>query len=325
MTAFVFILSLLLSFLLSGLETAIWSVSRVRVRHAADDDNVKAQELLKLLDDRDGVLGALTVANHIANVTAFGFISWLLVHLLGDWGYVTAFVLALPIFIIGLEVIPKGLFRRYPFRLLLRFLPVVQVIAKFRGIFRPIRQLHLDTPEEQDAARAARGDISRLMEQMTANGELRASATEIISRVLSSRPLKAADVMIPLSEALILPANSTAEAARDAASGRGVSSLLVSDRNHALGFVGTVECAALPAVLPPDRLVIQHARPVDHVDTSMAALLVLQRMRRRGATLILITSGGNIQPVGVVTEDAIINRLLQDGTAAPTDAASASS
>jgi CBS domain-containing protein len=57
----------------------------------------------------------------------------------------------------------------------------------------------------------------------------------------------------------------------------------------------------------------------------MAALLVLQRMRRRGATLILITSGGNIQPVGVVTEDAIINRLLQDGTAAPTDAASASS
>ena len=320
-----FLLSLLLSFLLSGLETAIWSVSRVRVRHAADDGNEKAQALLKLLDDRDGVLGILTVANHIANVTAFGYISWLLVHLLGDWGYVAAFLLALPVFIVGLEIIPKNLFRRYPFRLLLRFLPLVQVIAKFSGIFRHIRQLHQDTPEEQDAAQAARGDISRLMEQMTANGELRASATEIISRVLSSRPLKAADVMMPLGQALVLPANSTAEVARDAAAGRGVSSLLVSDHSHPLGFVGTVEVAGLPAVLPPDRLVIQHARPVDHVDAGVPALLVLQRMRRRGSTLILITLGGNLHPIGVVTEDAIINRLLQDGTTAPDAAASASS
>ena len=56
------IVALLFSFLLSGMESAVLSVSRVRVRHAAEEDDAAAARLLPMLADRESLLGAVTVA-----------------------------------------------------------------------------------------------------------------------------------------------------------------------------------------------------------------------------------------------------------------------
>jgi Mg2+/Co2+ transporter CorB len=55
------ILCAILSFLLSGLESAVIAVSRVRVRHAASSGDGRAQGLLRLIEDRDALLGCITV------------------------------------------------------------------------------------------------------------------------------------------------------------------------------------------------------------------------------------------------------------------------
>ena len=94
------LLALALSFALSGLESAVLSVSRVRVRHAAGAGDRRAAGLLPLLADRDALLGAITVANHVTNLVAFLIIASKLVRISGGWGYLTAGILLvfLPLF-----------------------------------------------------------------------------------------------------------------------------------------------------------------------------------------------------------------------------------
>ena len=304
------LVSLVLSFLLSGLETAVLSVSRVRVRHAAEEKDRKAARLLKLLDDRDGLLGALTIANHVANVVAFGLICLQLVKHFGDRGYVFGFIIALPVFIVGLEVLPKNLFRRYPFRGLLRFLPLIQLVGFFRGLLRPIRTLPPIAVEERDPMKSGREDFSRLLGEMSDQKLLPASAVELIRRVLQSRPVTAATVMVPMDRVISISAEASAEEARNLAHQHQISSLVVSDPGSG-NRIGVIDTTTLPAKLPPDRIVRHFTRSIDHVEANAPALSILQRLRRRGHHLALVTTGReNDAHIGLVTEDDIIASLL---------------
>lgn len=307
--------SLVLSFLLSGLETAVLSVSRVRVRHAAEEKDRRAAKLLKLLDDRDGLLGALTIANHLANVVAFGLICLQLVKLFGDRGYVFGFIVALPIFIIGLEVLPKNLCRRYPFRSLIRFLPLIQIAGFFRGLFRPIRTLPAIAVDERDPMKSGREDFSRLLGEMSDQKLLPASAVDLIQRVLQSRPVTASTVMVPMERVISISAEASAELARSLAHQHQISSLVVSDPANG-NMIGVIDTTTLPHKLPADRTVRHFTRPIDHVEATAPALSILQRLRRRGHHLALVTATrDNTTPLGLVTEDDIVASLLPRETA----------
>ena len=299
---------LLLSFLLSGMESAVLSVSRVRVRHAADDDE-RAARLLPLLDDREGLLGAVTVTNHVANVTAFGLIIWQLVKALGPWGYAVGFLLALPVFIVGLEVLPKTLFRRYPYRTLRRLLPLLELIALFRRPFRVMSKLPaLGDSNLEDRHVGSRADMKRLLSGMAADHLLPASAAGLMERVLDFRPLTVLEVMVPLSAIVAVGSEMPASMAAQVARQHGFHALPVLGETG--GFIGVFDACGLPANLPEDRLVRQHMRALEEVDSTLSVLSVLQRLRRRGVKLAMIMDAAREQALGLVTEEDLIKPLM---------------
>lgn len=298
---------LLFSFLLSGMESAVLSISRVRVRHAADDD-IRAAQLLPLLDDREGLLGAVTVANHVANVSAFGLITWQLVKALGPWGYAVGFLLALPVFIIGLEVLPKTLFRRYPYRMLRRLVPMLRLIAWFRRPFRVMARLPALSGETEDRNAGSREDLKRLLASMSAEKLLPGSAATLMERVLDFRRLTVAKVMVPMSKIVAVGSEMPACMALQVARQHGFDALPVLGERG--GFIGVFDACALPPHVPDDRLVRQHMRPVEEVDGSLSALSVLQRLRRRGASLAMVMDAGRVHSLGLVTEEDLVRPLL---------------
>lgn len=301
------IVLLMFSFLLSGMESAVLSISRVRVRHAADDDRGAAL-LLPLLDDREGVLGAVTVANHVANVSAFGLIIWQLVKALGPWGYAVGFLLALPVFIIGLEVLPKTLFRRYPYRMLRRLLPLLRFVAWFRRPFRVISRLPALSVDEEDRNASSRDDLKRLLGSMAADKLLPGSAAVLMERVLDFRRLTVAKVMVPMNKIVAVGSEMPAVMGLQVARQHGFDALPVLGERG--GFVGVFDATVLPPHLPSDRLVRQHMRPVEEVDGSLSALSVLQRLRRRGASLAMVMDAGREHALGLVTEEDLVKPLL---------------
>ncbi len=302
------LIGLVLSFLLSGMESAVLSVSRVRVRHAANEGDGRAARLLPLLNEREALLGAVTVANHIANVSAFGLIIWRLVQALGPWGYAVGFLLALPVFIVGLEVLPKTLFRRYPYRALRRLLPLLFFIASFRSLFKALRRLPAPPPPlSTDDPASERQDLRNLFTSLSAQGLVPASAARLMVRVLEYRRRTTASVMVPLNKIVAVNPDMPATTALQVARQHGFIALPVLGESGK--FNGIILSTALPAVLPADHMVRQYMRPVDEVDGGTLALAVLQRLRRRNRSLALVMDGSR-KAIGLVTEEDLIAPLL---------------
>ena len=306
------IIALVLSFLLSGMESAVLSVSRVRVRHAADEDP-RAARLLPLLEDREGLLGCVTVANHVTNVTAFGLIIWRLVKLLGPWGYAVGFLLALPVFIIGLEVLPKTLFRRYPFRALRRLVPLLSFVARFRRVFRAFHGIAQPNDDRRESVAASRDDLKRLVGSMSTDGLLPSAAAELMNGVLDLRPRPVSEVMVPLTKIVAAGPDMPVTMALEMARQHGFTAMPVLGEKG--GYIGVFDATQLPDALPPDRLVRQHMRPLEEVDGSHGALSVLQRLRRRSISLALVVSMPDRDPLGLVTEEDLVRPLLHHSTA----------
>lgn len=307
------ILCLSLSFTLSGLESAVLAVSRVRVRHAASEGDLRARRLLPLLEDRDALIGCITVANHLTNLTAFVLLALPLMHGASFLEYALAFVLALPVCLIGLEVMPKKIFRRYPFRSLRSVSPLLHLVGVARPLFRAFA-----TPGDRDsaagdghsAARQARGreDLKALAKELADQNQLSPTATHLIGRVLDYKKLRTADIMQPLTRSVALAAELPLSTALILAREQNITLLPVLGDNGT--FIGVLDTAELPAALPPDRLVRQHMRTLDTLPAALPALHALQRMRKQGRRLAVVVDERQ-QAVGIITEERLLEPLMR--------------
>lgn len=310
MTWLLLILCLALSFLLSGLESAVLAVSRVRVRHAASAGDRRARGLLPLLEDRDALIGCITVANHLTNLAAFLLIAFPLIHHASLWGYVLAFVLALPVFLIGLEVMPKKLFRSYPFRSMRSVSPLVHFVGLARPLFRAMaRKRPADSSEVPSEARQTRGreDLKSLAQELATQHQLSANATHLIERVLDYKKLRTADLMQPLARSIALAAEIPLTTALIVAREQNCTLLPVLGDNGS--FIGLLDTTDLPPVIPPDRLVRHHMRTLDVIPASLPALHTLQRMRKSGRRLAIVVDERQ-QPLGLITEERLLKPLM---------------
>lgn len=298
---------LALSFALSGLESAIIAVSRVRVRHAAREGDERAARLLPLIEDRDALLGAITVTNHVTNLIAFLIIAWNLVSVSETWGYLIAFILGLPIFLIGLEVLPKKLFRRYPFRAIRAVTPLVVAVGIVRPLFRTLtpglRQAR-NTPTEVSSVRA---DLRLQATTLEKEGHLSASAARLIHRLLDYHKLRVGDVMRPLTRSVALAADVPLRTAIILAREHDCTTLPVLDEKGQ--FVGVLDVAALPPGPAEDRLVRQHMRSLVSVPQHESALRVLQSLRKQGRSLALVLNDKQ-EPAGLAHEEDLLRHLM---------------
>ncbi|MFC5453864.1 CNNM domain-containing protein [Prosthecobacter fluviatilis] len=311
MTWLLLFLCLALSFMLSGLESAVMAVSRVRVRHAASAGDRRARGLLPLLEDRDALIGCITVANHLTNLAAFLLIAFPVIHHATLWGYVLAFALALPVFLIGLEVMPKKLFRSYPFRSMRSVSPLVHLVGLARPLFRAMAgKQATDAGETPSEARQTRGrdDLKALAQELASQHQLSANATHLIERVLDYKKLRTADIMQPLTRSMALAAEIPLSTALIAAREQNCTLLPVLGESGS--FIGLLDTTDLPASLPSDRLVRHYMRTLDTIPGSLPALHSLQRMRKSGRRLAIVVDEKQ-QPVGLVTEERLLEPLMR--------------
>jgi CBS domain containing-hemolysin-like protein len=309
MLTLVVIVCLLVSFVLAGCEAALLAVSRVRVRHAANEGDRRAKRLLPMIENRDAMLGAVTVANHVAALGASLLMAWKLVGWAGQGGYAVAFLLGLPVFLVGLEILPKKLFRRYPFRMLRRAVPLLRVVGVFRPLFGGLlgRREGGKFSEEVPEDSVAREDLRVLAVALARQGQISEGSSILIRRVLDYRRLRVRDVMVTLKHSVALAPEVPVHVAVELARGHGLEAVPVLGDDGR--YVGVFEPALCGPQLPQDRMVRQHMRALEQLSENESALRALQRLRRRGRMVALAVSEAEV-PCGVVTEEALLRPLL---------------
>ncbi|MDD3205716.1 MAG: DUF21 domain-containing protein, partial [Lachnospiraceae bacterium] len=103
----ILIILLILSAFFSSAETALTTVSRMRIRGLVEENNKQAIKLQKIVDQYSKMLSTILIGNNIVNISASSLATTLAIRLWGNIavGFMTG-VLTILILIFG-EIVPK--------------------------------------------------------------------------------------------------------------------------------------------------------------------------------------------------------------------------
>ncbi len=297
------------AFLLAGIESALLSVSRVRTRHAASEGDRAAEKLAVLLAHRHHLLRAAMATHHSFSIAAFLALAVICHRHFGSWGIVVSVLIALPLFLIVLELLPKSLSRLFPFRMLRRFTGVLSslmLLAKPWRFFAQRTQAH---PQTTSPERLPQDGVAALAENITALKLLPVNVSALLTNYAAFRKLSAIDIAEPLTAVSAMPAGFPLASALQMAmqSGRRHHPVLSEDG----AIIGCLDAAVLSSDMPRDRIVSQFAQPLPHGNATDSSLRCLQSLRKSGSPLMLIYDANN-QPAGLIWLESLL-ALLLDG------------
>ncbi|MEZ5302646.1 MAG: CBS domain-containing protein [Verrucomicrobiales bacterium] len=233
-------------------------------------------------------------------------------HVDGWRGYALAFGIGVGVYLLWVEMVPKSLFRQFPYRLLTFFLPLLRLIdgglAPVLGIARLFSSPGQSVDRENGDARA---EFLRLAETIEKDGALGRVEARLIRNAVALRELPARDLMVPAGRVTAVQPGMAADAIFDLSRSTGLDQFPVMDpQGNYAGLVLVIDVLrrvpGTGATAADFQKRILRAKPDD------SALSVLLRLRRIGIPLAAIyPDGKGGRPLGIVGASDILKRLTE--------------
>ena len=212
----ILIVCLVLSAFFSSSETALTSISRIRIRTMVDENKKNAKLLERVLDNPNKLLSAILIGNNLVNICASSVATVICTNLFGPGGVgVATGVLTVLILIIG-EITPKTFARNnsegvsvavikpiYFIETLLT--PVICVFDVVTGAIFKI----LGSKEEKKTVTET--EFLSMVDVSHEEGVLEVEEKEMITNVVAFRNSDAEEVMIPRTDMVAISNTSTYE------------------------------------------------------------------------------------------------------------------
>jgi CBS domain containing-hemolysin-like protein len=289
---------LMLSFILSGMETGVFALSRLRIRQQMRAGKRSAQVLHNYLEHPENFLWTILVGNTVANFIILG---WLVVilhdALRGQVGsFVLVFSVAVFFFYVLFDLLPKMLFRSFPNRLclmlarpfgLVHFVlrPLVAVVEWFSRMLLRWRggktfTGHLFGNREE----------LRLVMQESAQG-FTSEERAMINRVLDLQSLTVRQAMKPFAQERMMGVD--APVSEVLALGRETQAMRLpvwetrDNRQRIAGLVN-VNSLLFDPKLDLNRRAAAYVQPALFVEEDMRVEVALRRMQRSGQRLAVV-------------------------------------
>ena len=128
----------IVSFFFNGIESGLLSIDPVRLRQNVKRGVPAALRLNRLLKQPERLLATVLLVTNAADIIALVLLTSQLVRWHRHAGFLFALVIALPVYLFVLSVLPKSLFRRFPFRALVRLAGVLELTSI---LFSPLLEL----------------------------------------------------------------------------------------------------------------------------------------------------------------------------------------
>ncbi len=306
-----FFVVLAMSGLLSGTETGLYSLSRVRVDAEAERGSRALRTVKKLLQDDSALLVTLLLLNNAAN-QALAFLGPVLMAPLSvpeQFTELVATLLFTPVILFFAELFPKDLFRRRPHHLVpLVAVPIYWLKLLLMPLTVPLgllisavtRILGLDASE---LGRAQGREV--VFELLRERNNAAHSPTESLARnALELRSLRVERVMVPWRKVLALDLSRPAEEVLQGIRSSTFTRLPALDRlGHLCGYLHQLEVlAGLPGKAPNEAL-----RPLPYLEPGTPLDRALERLRLSGQRLAVV--GTATRPLGLVTLKDLLEEI----------------
>lgn len=302
----------LISFIFSGIEAGILSVNRVRLKHRVKLRDPAALKLDRLLARPDRLMVTVLVVTNLMNIFAITLVTHELVQRLGGSGYLVALVVFFPVYLLGLELLPKSLFRRFPYRALAFLSRPLEMtsalLVPVHVVGETLARLMLGRePREGPKLFVAREDFKYLTIESEREGTLTRDERQMIHNVVDFRRVTAGDVMKPYDPARTVSSQMTIEELIARARKSNHERWPVIDERGEL--VGLVSIFDILADGRASGLVKTCQRRLVKAGAREPAYNVLRKLRAARSTLAAVLDQSG-QPVGIVTWEDLIRRLV---------------
>ena len=300
------------SFFFAGIEAGLLSINPVRLRHHVKQRQPSALRLDRLTKRPERLLITVLLITNLADILGLLLLTKLLVVSFGTAGFLWAILIALPIYLFVLAVLPKSLFRRFPFRALAALAGVLEVISI---VLWPILEIgeragRLLLPRRgSDSARLfiAREELKQIAVQSEREGSLTSTERAMIHNVVDFRNVKASDVMVPLEKAVTIRPDASIEETLQLSAKAGVDRLPVISQGQAVGIVNVFDILLDKT---PRQSLASYTRRIVTANESEPAYRIIQRLRAARLGLAAIVDSQK-KLIGIVTGEDTIKRLVQ--------------
>jgi magnesium and cobalt exporter, CNNM family len=300
------------SFFFNGIESGLLSVDPVRLRQNLKRRAPAAVRLNRLLKHPERLLATVLLVTNGADIIALLLLTRQLVRFYGPVGFVISIIIALPVYLFLLSVLPKSLFQRFPFRALARLGGVLELASKF---FSPLLEIgarigKLVLPSR--AAKhgrlfAAREELKQIATQSEREGALTPTERAMIHSVVDFRNIKVRDVMVPLTKVVALEPGASTKDALEVSASSGLDRLPVVLADGRPGGLINVLDILLDqnGTKPLDNYI---RRIVTAAEEDLAYRIVQQLRAARLGLAAVVDKNKTFR--GIVTLDDLIRRLV---------------
>ena len=300
-----------ISFLFNGIEAGLLAVDPVRLRHHVKLNRPAAVCLDRLLKTPGHLLVTVLLITNFADIVALLLLTRFFVSRFGLPGFAISIAVALPIYLFILNVLPKSLFRRFPFRALS---PLARLLEISMTALWPILAIgavlgRVFLPAQKKRARlfAGREELKQITTQSEREGALTSTERAMIHTVVDFQNVTARDVMKPLSQVATVSSDATIADVLKISRERGPDSLPVIDlTGDTVGLLNVLDI-----LLDDQRQSLsRYSRRMVTVQESEPAARAVQRLRAaRLGLAAVVDQKRNL--IGVVTNEDLIARLVR--------------
>lgn len=303
------------SVVFSGIEAGILSVNRVRLRHRLKGKDPAALLLNRLLADPERLLITVLIVTNLMNIVALSLTVNAMVGWLGTPGYFVAVAVALPVWVVGIELLPKSIFRRFPYGALaalsgpLRLADTLLYPLHFVGM-RLTRGFSKKSFRKPQKLFAGREDFKYLTFESERDGAISAGERAIIHSIVDYRSLTAREVLVPLERSGAVKGAMPIKEAREIARMQGLDRVpVLGEGGVVTGMVDFHELAVNGQWHGP---VEMFQRRIIKADLSDTAYGLLRKLRASRQFMALVRDEAG-RSVGIVLWDDLVRRLFLPG------------
>ena len=296
-------------------ETAVASVSRMKIRVRADKGDVRAERTLYVLDHFDDAITTLLICTNIAHIAAASLVTVLVTR---RWGLsavtLSTFIVTLAMFFLG-EMLPKSIGKKSSEKSSLACSGLLCVLMKilwpFTRVLTWIGNMTLNMVKSEDEYSVTEDELYDIIEDMTEDGSIDEEQSELISSAIQFADVTVSSILTPRVDVAAINIDESPEEILKFIQSQNHSRILVYEKTID-NIIGVLPIRKFLKLYVSTRK-IPDVRPlmdeVYYAHQSMQIDELLGEMSRQKLSMAVITDsfGGTL---GIVTVEDIVEEIV---------------
>lgn len=301
----------------SGSETALTSLSDVKVHQLIEENPKRGKALRHWQNNHSGILTTILIGNNLANITASALAADLASRYLTHNAIPIAIGVMTFLLLISGEITPKTFARRYSSAIAL---PLMHLVLVFHVMFYPItwvlthfiRMLfRLVGGTGEDKSVVTEEDIEYAVSLGRRQGAIGKDKEHLLNSIFEFTDTTAKEIMVPRTDMVTLFVNTPYEEVLEISLESGFSRIPVKEEtiDNVVGVFYTKDLLPAPKTSKKAKFLISRMRPAVFIPESKKISEVLKLFQKdRFHLAIVVNEFGGTE--GIVTLEDIIEELL---------------